>query len=192
MEMFLLGGLSPNMQLVDFMEGFVMNTIPLRAALGGLLVATAGAALAGATVTFTAPDKFSDVPFSSVERERVLEDLSGFIVKLATKLPAGQELKVEVLDVDLAGEVKPTSRGRDDLRILRGGADWPQIHLRYSLEQNGAVIKSGDERLADMNYLDRGGYTGRESSLRYEKQMLETWFRTKVLSTPTGASVGAP
>lgn len=169
-----------------------MNSVFQRVVLGGLLVLAAGAASAGATVTFTAPDKFADVPFSSVERDRVLGDLSDYIVKLAAKLPPGQDLKVEVLDVDLAGEVKPTSRGREDLRILRGGADWPQIHLRYWLQQNGAVIKSGDERLADMNYLDRAGSIGNESSLRYEKRMLETWFRTKVLATPAAAGGAAP
>lgn len=159
-----------------------MNRVLQGAVLSGWLLLAAGAASAGATVTFTDPDKFADVPFSSVERQRVLEDLSGYITKLAGKLPAGQELKVEVLDIDLAGEVKPTTRGRDDLRILRGGADWPQIHLRYSLVQDGKVIKSGDERLADMTYMDHGAYMGRETSLRYEKQMLESWFRNKVLA----------
>lgn len=159
-----------------------MNSVFQRAALGCLLALAAGAAPAGATITFTEPDKFADVPFSSVERQRVLDDLSRYIVKLASKLPANQQLTVEVLDIDLAGQVDPHIRGRDDLRVLRGGADWPQMRLRYSLEQDGKVLKSGEERLADMNYLNRAGYLGSETSLRYEKQMLESWFRTKLIA----------
>ncbi len=158
-----------------------MTSVFQRAALGGLLLLAAGAAAAGVSVTFTEPDKFADVPFSSIERARVLDDLSRHISKLASKLPAGQELKIEVLDIDLAGRIDPNTRGRDDLRVLQGGADWPQMRLRYSLQQDGKVLKAGEERLSDMNYLNRPGYLGNDTSLRYEKQMLESWFRSTLL-----------
>lgn len=156
-----------------------MNTL-LKTTLAGALLLSAGAAFAAASVTYTDPDKFTDVPFSQVERERVLKDLSAHFAKLASTLPAGQDLKVEVLDVDLAGRIRHDLRATPELRVLTGGADWPHIHLRYSVEQNGQVLKSGDEQLSNMTYLDRQGrYTGSDT-LRYEKQMLDDWFRQKV------------
>ncbi len=157
-----------------------MKTVMRRAALAGLMLVSAGGALAGATVTYAAPEKFSDMPLSTVERERVLKDLSMHFDKLATTLPAGQELKVEILDVDLAGRLRYDLPGARELRVLKGGADWPHIHLRYAIEQNGQVLKSGEEKLSSMMYLDRyNRYTSGES-LRNEKQMLDEWFKNKV------------
>ncbi|MFP5390333.1 MAG: DUF3016 domain-containing protein [Gammaproteobacteria bacterium] len=147
-----------------------------RGVLAGCVLLASAGAWAGTTVKFVDPEHFRDVPLSLVERERVLRDLQAHIEKLGARLPANQQLTVEVLDVDLAGITEPAST-RPDVRIVRGGADWPQMHLRYRLEQDGKLIKSGDEQLSDMNYADHiNRYTG-EGSLRYEKQMLDDWFR---------------
>ncbi len=145
----------------------------------GLLFLATNLASAAATVTFVEPEHFADVPFPQVERERVLTELRQHIEKLAARLPAGQNLTVEVLDLDMAGVLKPSSH-RPDLRVLTGGADWPQMHLRYRLEQDGKVIQSGDERLSDMNYLNHLNRYSNNTSLRYEKQMLDNWFRNKI------------
>lgn len=148
-------------------------------ALAGMLLLAANAASAAATVTFVEPEHFADMPFSQVDRERVLADLRQHIDQLAARLPAGENLTVEVLDLDLAGELKPTSH-RPDLRILTGGADWPRMHLRYRIEQDGKVIRSGDDHLADMNYLEHLNRYPSSTNLRYEKQMLDDWFRNKL------------
>lgn len=141
----------------------------------------AGVASAATTVTFVEPDNFSDVPFSYAERERTLAELRGHLEMLGARLPAGQDLRVEVLDVDLAGITRPTS-SRPELRILNGGADWPRVHLRYTVEQGGQVVKSGEERLSDMTYMQHINPYASATSLRYEKQMLDTWFKKKVLA----------
>ena len=86
---------------------------------------------------------------------------------------------MEVLDIDLAGITRPTI-SRPDLRIVRGGADWPTMQLRYSVLQDGKVIKSGEERLSDMNYTQHINRYGSDASLRYEKQMLDDWCRKLV------------
>ena len=146
---------------------------------GAALVLGAGHAVAAVTVTFTQPENYVDMPFASWEKDTVMKDLQGHFNKLGAKLPQGQDLKVEVLDIDLAGQIEPRSRGTHDLRILRGRADWPTIQLRYSIESQGKVVKSGEARVNDMNYLQNhiNRYSANES-LRYEKRMLDDWFKT--------------
>ncbi|WGG49910.1 DUF3016 domain-containing protein [Rugamonas sp. DEMB1] len=138
------------------------------------LLAGAGAR-ADVNIHYVEPERFSDVPFSPVERERVLKQLSEHLAKLGRQLPAGQTLKVEVLDVDLAGRMYPR-RGGDEIRVMNGGADWPRLHLRYTLEAGGQLLRSGDDELSNMNYQDRISRYGGDDALRYEKQMLDEWF----------------
>ena len=117
----------------------------------------------------------SDDVLHVLERERELKEFSDYFARLDKKLPAGQSLRIEVLDIDLAGRLYPRRSG-DDIRILNGGADWPRIHLRYTLEQDGKLLRSGDEQLSDMAYQDRLGRTSDSDPLRYEKRMLDDWF----------------
>jgi Protein of unknown function (DUF3016) len=87
-------------------------------------------------------------------------------------------LRIEVVDVDLAGQMKP-GHTLNDLRVVTGQADWPSIQLRYVLEAGGQTLSSGDERLSDLNYL---GYAGRlqpGDPLRYEKKMIDDWFKAR-------------
>jgi hypothetical protein len=54
------------------------------------------------------------------------------------------------------------------------------MHFRYSIEQDGKVLKSGEPKLADPNYLmSRNRWDNEQYS--HEKQMLEDWFRKDVL-----------
>ena len=87
--------------------------------------------------------------------------------------------KVEVLDVDLAGSTRPSRRGGFDLRVVRGKGDWPRISLRYTLEEDGKPVRSGEEAVEDMDYTH--GLVGYRKSvpLYYEKRMLDKWFRAR-------------
>ena len=155
-----------------------MRHLFIPATLTAMLLANAAYA-ASATVSFVDPAHYPDMPASQFERDRVLGELRQHIDQLAARLPAGQHLSVEVLDLDLAGTLKPGAT-RPELRVLTGGADWPRIHLRYRLEQDGKVIASGDEQLADMSYLDHMNRYPSSTSLRYEKQLLDEWFKSKL------------
>lgn len=136
------------------------------------------AVLAGATVTFVNPDQFIDVPFSLHERETALKTLEAHFKRLAARLPSGQDLKVEVTDVDLAGTEQPGRFGRD-IRVLKGMADWPRINFKYSVESQGKVVKSGTAEVKDMSYLQRANRYPSDESLRYEKRMLDDWFKSE-------------
>lgn len=162
----------------------------MKTALKGLILASmvlmsAGSAVAGVTVNFVESDKYSDLPFSAWERKEVLDELTEHFQKLSKALPAGVDLNVEVLDIDMAGRIH--HRRASEIRVLRGGADWPVIHLRYSVVRDGAVIASGDERLHDMMYLDnmRNRYSSGDP-LRYEKRMIDEWFNKKIVPKRVG------
>ena len=153
----------------------------MRTALSAACLALAATAAGAGTaqVSFINVPSFEDAGSTSWEEQANLQALATHLESLAQRmLPAGQQLKVEVLDVDLAGTVRPSVRG-SSVRVLRGGADWPRIHLRYTLEADGKAVASGDERIADLNYA-RGLSGARDSqSLYYEKRMLDAWFKAR-------------
>ncbi|MCC2957713.1 DUF3016 domain-containing protein [Massilia sp. IC2-477] len=158
-----------------------MKSVIGKVALAGLLALGAGAASAGVTVNYVDSDKFSDLPFAPWERKEVLDDLAAFFAEIGKQLPPGQDLTVEVTDIDLAGREYPGTRSGRDLRVLKGGADWPIMNLRYTLTSNGQVISSGQERLTDMNYMNRINRLTDGDRLRYEKRMVEDWFNKAIL-----------
>ena len=151
------------------------------AVLAALSMVAASSASAGvAKVTFVQPETYADVPFPQWERESVLKELRQHFDKLAARLPADQQLNVEVTDVDLAGQTWPTRFSGRDIRIMNGGADWPHMSLRYTITQGGQVIKSGAEELSDMGYQQHMSRYGGSDALRYEKRMLDQWFKHHV------------
>ena len=146
-----------------------------------VLLSAATAAWAEVTVTFVKPDDYADVPRNAIDRDRTLQDFKDYFTSLNKKLPPGQNLKIEVLDIDLAGRLYPRRNGADDIRVLRGAADWPHMHLRYTLEQDGQVLRSGDEQISNMSYEMRLNHYSDSDPLRYEKQMLDDWFDKSVV-----------
>lgn len=153
-----------------------MKTTFKPLALAGLLALAAGSAAAATTVNYIQPDRFSDIPFSSWEREDTLKQLTDHFTKLGESLPPGQDLRIDVLDVDLAGREIPSARSGRDLRIMTGRADWPRMKLRYAVEQGGQVIKSGESQIQDMNYQNHLNRYFDSDPFRYEKQMMDDWF----------------
>ncbi|USX15482.1 DUF3016 domain-containing protein [Oxalobacteraceae bacterium OTU3CAMAD1] len=142
------------------------------------LLASASAS-AAATVTYINPEKMTDVPRFASDRESMEMIFREHLNLLASKLPAGQELKVEFIDIDLAGDVFPRVPVRD-VRVMKGQADWPRMHLRYSIEQDGKVLRSGDRELSDPNYL-MGSRSYNQDLYGHDKQMLDDWFRKEVM-----------
>lgn len=125
-------------------------------------------------VRFTKPDEYRDAGRSAREREHTTETLGRYLKSLGASLPDGQTLRIEVKDIDLAGTPKWTTRG--DLRVLRGGADWPRIDLAWSLEADGRTLQQGDESIADLDYQRAVPPKTDGNELPYEKQMLARWF----------------
>jgi len=161
-----------------------MRAILHRLALAGVFALAAGSAGAAVTVSYVAPEKYADVPRDSTARDSMMNDLTDHFTWLGTALPPGQDLRIDVLDIDLAGREEPSARVVRDVRVMRGGADWPRMRLRFSVEQNGQVLKSGEAQLSDMDYMAKVNRYGEEEPQRYEKQMIDRWFEKNIAPLP--------
>jgi hypothetical protein len=154
------------------------RTLALIAALASAAATSAGTV----EVKFIDPDKFTDARDGMHRREDVLKILEDRLKQLGEKkLPASQTLQVEVLDVDLAGDAFPRVALRDT-RVLRGRADWPRMHLRYTLREGDKLVRSGEDRISDMNYLMGSLRASHDSPLPYEKRMLDVWFDERIVA----------
>jgi hypothetical protein len=155
----------------------------MRALLIALSCLASTAALAGPVeVTFTKPETYTDVRDNLMRRDEVLASLAEHMKRQgAKKLKANQSLEIEVLDVDLAGNIWP--RSAHEVRVLRGRADWPRMKLHYTLREDGKVIVSGEEQLSDMNYMLGSLRTSTAGTpYPYEAQMIEAWFNARFAS----------
>lgn len=151
-----------------------------RVLLFSCLFAAAGlvSAAGSVSVSFKDASNYWDAGTTPWDKAANLISLAEHLQALGTRyLRDGEVLKIEVFDVDLAGTTRPWRGSASDLRIARGGADWPRIGLRYTLEVNGTPVRSAEESLIDMNYT-RGLVGARYfEPLHHEKQLLEKWFK---------------
>jgi hypothetical protein len=139
------------------------------------------ASSAGATVavSFINPESYTDMGRYPEDMKIQMNEIEAHLQQLGQRyLLPNQSLKIEVLDVDLAGRLSHPRPGRD-VRILRGKADWPSMKLHYVLESDGRVLLDRKERIADTGYLDHPNLHYSGQSLPYEKQMLDNWFRRR-------------
>ena len=134
----------------------------------------AGAFAGTADVKFIDPARMSDLATNRSEEPDTMKALTQHIQQLAARLPADQVLRVEFLDVDLAGSWHETPRGR--VRTAKNRADPPKFHLRWSLESNGQVLRSGEERLTDIDYTNHVFPQRTSTPLYYENRLLDDWF----------------
>jgi Protein of unknown function (DUF3016) len=148
------------------------------------LLAVSAHAAGTVQISFVKPENFADVRDRTYSREQNLKTLEQVITSAAQPYVAdGQTLKIDVLDVDLAGEVRPGARAWD-VRVLRGRADWPRITLRWSVEGAGAAPRSGEAVVQDMAYLHRLPPSTIDSALVYERRMLDEWFKDQFGKSP--------
>jgi hypothetical protein len=150
----------------------------VRSLAGSLLIALLWTAPANATVTVTFagnPDRYTDI-FN--HGRSMAGEIKAYVLQLGARyVPKNQTLKITILDIDLAG-VDETFRNPSLPRIMREST-WPRIRLRYELTQNRRVISAGEELVSDQMYLGSLGMASSGDSLRYEKNMLDDWFRKK-------------
>ena len=132
-------------------------------------------------VAFIDPGDYTDAsirngPFSSTGFGTI-SGLRAHIMRLGNQyLSPKENLRIEVLDVDLAGRYE-WWRFPFDARIM-SDSTWPAIKVRYVYIVNGKKVDEGEEHITDQNYLLRAGAGASGDSLKYEKAMLDRWFRT--------------
>lgn len=148
-----------------------------------LSLAATSAAAGEVSVSYLSPEKYQDIGLHQREIDRNLRQLEEHLHQMGKQLlPAGQNMKIEILDIDLAGRYESLRLGRtDDIRVLKA-ADWPRIKLRYQLSDGHRVLQQGEESISDINYLERVNSYLTSDPLRYEKLMLEDWFKARIKS----------
>ena len=144
---------------------------------------------ASVDVTWQDPDKYSDVRPANENRvrfrERTFESLEKYFDKLAEKLPENEKLSITVTNLDLAGQVWPSSfvfgnATGSDVRIIKR-VDIPRMSFSYTLtDASGKALKSADVKLKDMSFMDNPSLIARNEFLGYEKEMLKDWFQEEM------------
>lgn len=134
---------------------------------------------ANVEVKWTDPDKYVDIRSGNENRkgfrERTFKNLDKHFAKLAQSLPENQLLKIEVTDLDLAGD--ENIGGINRIRIIKE-VYFPRIKFSYHLEgADKTTIIAGEINLKDMNFMLTNNLKYRRDSLGYEKKMLDDWFK---------------
>ncbi|MFT7724457.1 MAG: DUF3016 domain-containing protein [Roseateles sp.] len=157
------------------------------------LLAAAAAARADVQVNFVKPDTFSDIKDNQGFRDpSVLKDIEAHLVAQAGKRLPGRDVRIDVTDVNLAGEVEPVGRSGQWLRVMRTVTP-PSIELNYEVRDTGKVVRQGKAVLRDMNYQDGFNNYFSGEPLRYEKRMIDRWFDTEFgTATAAAASASSP
>lgn len=152
-------------------------TLRIREYFAILLVAALPAS-AAVNVAF-APGPYADIGPPGPDADQVKAELARHLQSLGARYLAPDELlDIEVLDVDLAGELEYGRIAGREIRVARGNADFPRITLRYAL-QSGARATRGEESIADTSYLWFPSRAYSSGSLAHEKRMLDAWFRQR-------------
>ncbi|MDM0111392.1 DUF3016 domain-containing protein [Variovorax sp. J22R133] len=144
-------------------------------------LASSAAMAAQLSVVFINPERFRDAAYSrpyanANDLLAVQRDMERHLKGLADRgLPPGDSLRIEVLDIDLAGEFNPFWPRTGHLRIVRD-IYWPRIKLRYTLTHGDQTMAGAEEELSDMNFLMTVNPYSEVDRFRYEKPMLDDWF----------------
>lgn len=150
-----------------------------RIFLAAVVALVAAPSYATVDVTFVNPEKFTDSSNQRWEMQGTLDALAQHMKRTGDRYIAPNEtLKIEVLDLDLAGWARFAGRAPNEQRIVRGAADFPTMKLHYTL-QSPQGARSGDADLSDMTYQNHGLTTrGAAEPYYYEKRMIDEWFRS--------------
>ncbi len=153
-----------------------MNKIIIAVFFSLLLISTVNAA--DSEVTWTNPEKYTDIRASEESRkrfrERTFKALDEHFATLAAKLPEGEILKIDVTNVDLSGDVL-WLRTRN-IRVIKE-IYFPRMKFTYQLvDQDKNVISSAEINIKDMNFMMCCQLKYRNESFGYEKAMLDKWF----------------
>jgi hypothetical protein len=134
---------------------------------------------AEADVTWANPSEYSDIDAGNNSRKSFQAKVFGSLGKhfgtLSKKLPEGQTLKVEVTDLDLAGQVRYGVM--NEIRVIKD-IYIPRISFTYQLlSVDKSVISEDSVKLKNIGFMH--GSAGRNmhhDEFKHEKRMLDKWF----------------
>ena len=119
--------------------------------------------------------------------KRVFNELSDYFSELAMSLPEGQKFVITVTNLDLAGQVFPASfvglgSGGQDVRLIKD-VHIPRIEFNWQIvDANGVELSAAEESVKDMSFNQRHNPFFSHEFLRYEKNMLRSWFKRNMFN----------
>lgn len=155
-------------------------------AVASLCLAAVQAAGAAVTVDYVHPEGFTDLPRIARQRDQALQDFTEHFETLGRGLPSGTDMKIDVLDIDLAGHERPNAFGNADLRVVGGPIDAPRMRLRYTVSRDGKVVAQGEARLDDAGFRERINMYPSSARWPREFQMIDDWWNKTMEPTKGG------
>ncbi len=143
-----------------------------------ILMLTHNAVAATSVIEWESADDYRDVRTANGSRQsfkaKVFKELEAHFSVLAKGLPATNTLKINVTNVDLAGNIEFI-----DMRQIRVVKEifMPQMSFSYQLlDESGKLLKQDSVDVKDTNFMRRGNLRNDHDALKYEKNMLTRWF----------------
>lgn len=133
------------------------------------------------TINFKNPERFIDIRIDGFDNPEYFgKEMTDFLQQAMKRhLPEGLALEITFTQVDLAGAFEPW-RGPDfnNVRILKD-IYAPRLEFSYALlDEQGNILKQGETRLIDINYLENvNPLRAGQDILYHEKKMMERWVR---------------
>lgn len=133
---------------------------------------------ASSEVTWTEPEKYRDIRPGNENRksfqDRIFSSFEKHFSQLAERLPEGQTLKIDVTNVDLAGDTH--AAGINQTRIVKEMYP-PRMNFSYQLvNADGSIAQAETVELKDMSFMMNRALKYRNTSIGSEKKMLDDWF----------------
>jgi hypothetical protein len=165
---------------------FVVLAAMASAVCGSVFAADSAAPSSGdarVEVTYVNPDEFTDFTDSIDRPDRGREGYSQSFKEYleheaARLIPEGSRLTISFTEIDMAGDFEPW-RGPQfsDIRIVKDLYP-PRLNFTYKLtDASGAVLREGEVKLRDVNFLMNAGSAISNDSLRHEKAIMDDWLR---------------
>ncbi|HZZ92180.1 MAG TPA: DUF3016 domain-containing protein [Usitatibacter sp.] len=156
-----------------------MPRLPIVAALLASTALATAPAVAGVTVEYGNPDRFTDAGDRNSDPVKIMKVLADYMKQVGDRVvPPGTDVHIEVLDLDRAGHTRmnlPT-----EIRVMTGRADPPCMDVRDTVTTQGQTSEPRKEHVCDVNYLRPLGPRDSENDpLVYEKRMVAEWIRQR-------------
>lgn len=141
---------------------------------------------ASSEVDWVKPEDYSDIRPANENRsrfhKRIFERLDEHFSELAAKLPADQTLKVQVHNLDLAGDVRyMMGPNNSTIRVVKD-IYFPKMRFSYQLvDKNDSEVTSGEADIKDMSFNTGIRNSSSTDSFYYEKEMISDWFKKTFL-----------
>ena len=153
----------------------------LPSAIAAALCLSTSASWGETEVQFIKSEDFVDIGnrISIRDGEDTLKRVTAALTERADAVLApGQDMKIEVKDIDLAGDPRPLGGRMDMIRVIKP-LYRPAMKFSYAITQDGKTVREGTADLQDMGFMDHFNRYFRDDPLYYEKPMLDKWFEAE-------------